>query len=82
MTLFSLLSKPFSSDPDLASTLYQTWSNDERVYNNLPELVPLLLENDKLRNPSVVALLRQLAPFMVHLLVLRKRLDIVVKTLK
>ena len=74
------LNKPFYSDPDLATTLYQTWSNDARACENLPELLPLFLE--KLRNPSVAALLRQVGPSMVHQLVLRKRLDIIVKALK
>ena len=47
----------------------------------LPELLPLLFDNKKLRNPSVVALLRQIAPDMVPQLVKRRRLDIIVNAL-
>ena len=73
----------FSSDPDprLSTALYQTWSSDSRVYESptLPELLPLLF--GKLNNPSVLAFLREVVPHMVPQLVLRRRLDIIVKAL-
>jgi hypothetical protein len=47
----------------------------------LPELLPLLFGDEKLRNPSVVALLQELAPIMVPQLLSRRRLDILVKAL-
>ena len=73
-----------SSDPDLSITLYQTWSSDARVYEShtLPELLPLLFDNQILRNPSVTAFLRNIAHHMVPQLVLRRRLDIIVQALK
>lgn len=49
--------------------------------NILPELLPLLFDDEKLRNPSVTALLRELAPAMVPQLMSRRRLDILVKAL-
>ena len=73
-----------SSDDDnrLSTVLYQTWSSDPRVYQSpvLPELLPLLL--NKLRNPSVMSLLREVVPHIVPQLVLGRRLDIIVKALK
>ena len=83
-TYHSLIKAPFSDpDPALSTALYQTWSSDSRVYESdaLPELLPLLFDNKKLRNPSVVALLRQIAPDMVPQLVKRRRLDIIIKAL-
>ena len=73
----------FSSDDDtrLSTTLYQTLSNDPRVYKSLilPDLLPILF--NKLENPSVMALLRGVVPHIVPQLVLRRRLDIIVKAL-
>jgi hypothetical protein len=73
-----------SSDPDsiLSTALYQTWSSDPRVYKShaIPELLPLLFE--KLHNPSVTALLREIIPHIVPQLVSRRRLDIIVKALR
>ena len=81
-TTYLLLSHLCSdSDPRLSAALYQTWSSDPRVYKSpaLPELFPLLF--DKLHNPAVMAILREVVPHIVPQLVLRKRLDIIVKAL-
>ena len=80
-TYLSLNHFPSDPDPRLSTALYQAWSSDPRVYQStvLPELFPLLF--DEIHNPSVVSLLREVVPHIVPQLVLRKRLDIIVKTL-
>lgn len=77
----SLSHLPSDPDPRLSTALYQTWSSDSRVYKSpaLPELFPILF--DKLHNPSVTSLLREVVPHIVPQLVLRRRLDIIVKAL-
>ena len=78
-TPYQLLSH-LSSDPGLSTVLYQTWSRDPTIFKSDVGLLPLLF--DKLHNPSVIALLRQIVPHMVHTLALQRRLDIIVKGLK
>ena len=76
----------YPSDPDsgLSTELYQTWSSDSRVFNSdiLPGLIPLLFDDERLRNPSVKALLREWAPIVVPKLVERRRLNILVDILR
>ena len=81
LSLTALSHFPSDSDPRLSTALYQTWSSDPRIYKSpaLPELFPLLF--DKLHNPSVTAFLREVVPHIVPQLVLRRRLDIIVKAL-
>ncbi|KAG6832805.1 hypothetical protein H0H92_009424 [Tricholoma furcatifolium] len=79
--MFTLFDDP---DTSLSTALYQTWSNDPRVYasTNIPELLPLLFSAEKLSNPSATALLCQLATDAIPKLVARRRLDIIVEALK
>ncbi|KAF8893188.1 hypothetical protein CPB84DRAFT_1321116 [Gymnopilus junonius] len=78
--MFSLFDGP---DPGLQNALYQTWTSDPRVSesNTLPELLPLLFDDERLRNSSIKALLRELTPAMVPRLTSRRRLDILVRAL-
>ncbi|KDR80999.1 hypothetical protein GALMADRAFT_222596 [Galerina marginata CBS 339.88] len=78
--MFSLFDDP---DTGLSNALYQAWSTNPMVLENdmLPELLPLLFEESKVRNPSVAALLRELAPAVVNKLLSRRRLDILVDAL-
>ena len=73
------------SDPDsnLSQTLYQALTSDPRVSgcSNFPELLPLLLDTERMRNPSVSNVLRHLAPDMVPRLIDIKRVDIVIRAL-
>ncbi|RDB26380.1 hypothetical protein Hypma_006519 [Hypsizygus marmoreus] len=71
------------TDTNLSQTLYQTWTTDPRLCEGsvLPELLPILFEESKLRNSFVSGLLRYLAPTMVPQLVSRQRVDIIVKAL-
>ena len=72
------------SDSILPQTLYQTLITDPKVFNNmsaLPDLLPLLLDENRLRNQFVKSFLRRLAPDIVPRLVALKRDDIIVKAL-
>jgi hypothetical protein len=74
-----------SSDPDsnLSQMLCQALANDPRVSGSsvFPELLPMLFETSRMRNPSVSNLLRYLAPDMVPRLIDMKRVDIIVGAL-
>lgn len=74
------------SDPDnnLSQTLCQSLTSDSRVSGNstFPELLPLLLDAERMRNPSVTNLLLHLAPDMVPRLIDTRRVDIIVRALK
>lgn len=50
--------------------------------NIFSELIPLLFDGNRLRNPSVTALLRELADSVVPQLVKRRRLDTLVRALR
>jgi hypothetical protein len=83
LSIYLVILSHFSSDDDtrLPTALYQTWTNDSRIYKSsaLPELFPRLF--DKLQNHWVMTLLREVVPHIVPQLVLQKRLDIIVKAL-
>ena len=80
-TLIFLFSDP---DNNLSQTLYQSLTSDSRVSGSstFPELLPLLLETERMRNPSVTNLLLHLASDMVPRLIDTRRVDIVVRALK